>query len=260
MVPARPDLRKDQAFMVKHQAIKWIISQSNLKTTDTILEIGAGTGNLTRELAKSKARVIVIEKDITLERELSKNLRGFPNVEIVIGNALKLLDSRGFRFNKIVSNIPYAISEPLIQRLIFHDFDLAVLTFPKSFARRLIAAPWEKEYSKLSFVFQRFFVVHACLDLQRESFRPIPKTHSVILKFATKSRNSVFCQMLLRPKMRTKNALMEGICTAKKYTKNQARKTIKSLNLNNLLEKTVSELTVADIKTIVRKAAEFRED
>lgn len=256
----KPELSKDQAFMVDPKAIRWILEQACLKKTDTVLEIGAGTGNLTRELAKSGARVIAVERDITLEGELRKNLRGFPSTEIVIGNALKLLDSRGIRFNKLVSNIPYAISEPLIQRLIFHDFVLAVLALPKGFAHRLIAAPWEKEYSRLSFTFQRFFIVQSCLDLQRNSFRPIPKTNSVVIKFVSKPRNSVSCQMLLRPEMRTKNALMEALCSAKKHTKNQARITIKSLNLSNLLEKRVSELTVEEIKTIVRGAAGLRED
>jgi 16S rRNA A1518/A1519 N6-dimethyltransferase RsmA/KsgA/DIM1 with predicted DNA glycosylase/AP lyase activity len=257
---ARPDLKKDQAFVVDPRAIRWIVEQASLKKTDTVLEIGAGTGNLTRALAKSGARVIAVEKDITLERELRKNLRGFPNAEIVIGNALKLLDSRGIRFDKVVSNIPYAISEPLIQRLIFHDFELAVLTLPKVFAHCLIAAPREKEYSKLSFVFQRFFIIQAYLDLQRETFRPMPRTNSIILKFLAKPKNSVLCQFFLRPNMRAKNALREALCSAKKYTKNRARITIKSLNLNNLLEKEVSELTVNDIKEIVKRAAEFRED
>ena len=256
----RPDLGRDQAFMVDPRAIRWILEQASLKKTDTVLEIGAGTGNLTRVLAESGARVIAVERDITLERELRKNLRGFPSTEIIIGNALKLLDSRGIRFNKLVSNIPYAISESLIQRLIFHDFGLAVLTLPKGFARRLIAAPWGKEYSRLSFVFQRFFIVEACLDLQRDSFRPTPRTNSVVLKFVSKPKNSVFCQMLLRPDMRAKNAIREALCSAKKYTKNRAKITIKRLNLSNLLEKRISELTVEDIKTIVRRAAEFRED
>ena len=111
---AGPDLSQDQAFMVDPKAIKWIVEQASLKKTDTVLEIGAGTGNLTRVIAKSGARVIAVEKDITLEKELRKKLGRFPSVEIVIGNALRLLDSWGIRFDKVVSNIPYAISEPLI--------------------------------------------------------------------------------------------------------------------------------------------------
>ena len=168
----KPDLSRDQAFMVDPKAIRWIVSSANPRKTDTILEIGAGTGNLTRELAKSGARIIAVEKDLMLEKELRSNLKGFRSVEILIGNGLRLQDSRGIKFNKIVSNIPYAISEALVQKLIFHDFGIAVLTLPKSFAHRLIAAEWEKEYSMLSFLFQQFYIVQGCLDLQRDSFKP----------------------------------------------------------------------------------------
>ncbi len=255
-----PDLRRDQAFMVDTRAIKWIVSQACLKKTDTVLEIGAGTGNLTREIAKSGSRVIAVENDMNLEAELKRNLRRFSNVNVVMGNALKILDSPGIRFDKVVSNIPYAISEPLIQRLVFHEFELAVMTLPKTFAHRLIAAPWEREYSRLSFLFQRFFIVQSCLDFQRDAFRPVPGTKSVALKFVSKPRNSVLCQLLLRPGMVAKNALREALCSARGYTKNQARITIKNLNLDSLLEKRVSELTLDDVRAIVKGAARLSKD
>lgn len=256
----KPDLRKDQAFMVDQKALKWMVSHADLGKEDTVLEIGAGTGNLTRMIARSGAKVIAIEMDKGLIPELRKSLRGFRKVEILEGNALKYLDIRGVRFNKLVSNIPYAISEPLIRKLIFHDFDLAVLTLPKRFAHRLIADEWEKEYSMLSFVFQRFYIVQACLDLQKDSFDPAPKTSSVIMEFESKPKDSVVCQMFLRPSMVTKNALREAMCSAKGHTKNQARQTIKNLNLNRLLDKKVSDLVMDDIREIVSRAAELRED
>ena len=252
-----PDLKKDQAFMVDPKILSWIVSHADLTENDTVLEIGAGTGNLTKEIAKTGAKVIAIELDPGLEPELKKAIKPYKNVKVIIGNGLRTLDSRGVKFTKIVSNIPYAISEALIQKLIFQDFESAVLTLPKSFAHRLIAAAWEKEYSMVSFIFQRFYIVQACLDLQKKVFSPQPKTNSVILKFQAKPKNSVFCQMLLRPGMVTKNALREALCKSKGYTKNRARETIKSLNLTSLLDKKVSELTVKDIKRIVSRAAEF---
>jgi 16S rRNA A1518/A1519 N6-dimethyltransferase RsmA/KsgA/DIM1 with predicted DNA glycosylase/AP lyase activity len=236
------------------------VEQANLKKTDTVLEVGAGTGNLTRALAKSGAKVIAVESDLTLERELRRRVGRLSNVEIIIGNALKLLGHRGIRFDKIASNIPYAISEPLMRRLIYHEFSMGVLTLPKGFAHRLIAAHWEKEYSILSYTFQRFFIVHECLDLQRDAFKPKPKTNSVVMKFVTKPKNSVLCQLLLRQDQVTKNALREALCSGKGMTKNRARQIINTLSLNKLLEKKVSELDVQDIKNIVGRAAEFRED
>ena len=71
----RPDLRKDQAFMIDSKAVDWIISQANLKKTDTVLEIGAGTGNLTRALAASGARVIAVG-DLDRPGAAAEALRG----------------------------------------------------------------------------------------------------------------------------------------------------------------------------------------
>jgi len=256
----KPDLSRDQAFMVDPKAIKWIVREADLTKEDRVLEIGAGTGNLTKVLARTKARIIAVESDISFENALRKRLKGHSNVDIIMGNGLKVLDSKGAGFTKLVSNIPYAISEPLIRRLIFSDLKLVVITLPKSFARKLIAAPWEKDYSMLSFIFQRFFIIQGCLDLQRDSFKPEPRSNSVVMKFESKPKDSVFCQMFLRPDMVTRNALREAICSAKNKTKNQARSIINSLDLTDLLEKKVSELNVTDIKMIVSKAAEFREE
>jgi 16S rRNA A1518/A1519 N6-dimethyltransferase RsmA/KsgA/DIM1 with predicted DNA glycosylase/AP lyase activity len=258
-MPAKPSLEKDQAFMVDEKALSWITVQASLRPTDTILEIGAGTGNLTRHLARSGARIIAVEKDAPLASELRKNLRGFQNVEIMIGDGLRVIDSR-LKFDKLVSNIPYAISEALIQRLVFRDFSSAVLTLPKPFAHRLIAAPWEKEYSKLSFIFQRFFMVEAVLDLQRDSFSPPPRTNSVAIKFISKPKNSVICQMFLRPNMKAGNALREALCSAKGFTKNRARSAINALGLKNILGKKVAELSVDDIRHLVKSASAIRED
>ncbi len=255
-----PDLEKDQAFMVDPKAIKWIVDKAGLSGKDRVLEIGAGTGNLTRALASTKARITAVEKDPSLENALRRAVGRKSNVEIVIGNALELLDSGRLRFDRIVSNIPYAISEALIRRLIHHDFEMGVLTLPKTFAHRLIAADWEREYSTLSFTFQRFFIVQDCLDLQRDSFSPMPRTNSVVLKFESKPRDSVLCQLLLRQGMVTKNALREALCSAKGMTKNQARQRIKSMGINSIADRKVSELSVQDLKDIIKKAAEIRED
>jgi 16S rRNA (adenine1518-N6/adenine1519-N6)-dimethyltransferase len=250
-----PSLERDQAFMVDRKALKWIVEQAGLKKTDTVLEIGAGTGNLTRELARSGARVIAVEKDIALEEELRRRLARLSNVEVVIGDALRLLDLREFRFDKLVSNIPYAISEALIQRLVFHEFELGVLTLPKSFASRLVAAQWEKQYSRLSFIFQCFFMVRDCLDLQRDAFRPVPKTNSVALSFISKPRNSLVCQIFLRPEMKAGNAFREALCSSMGMTKNQARLTINRLKPIGILDKKVSELSLDEVKQMVSRAA-----
>ena len=140
----KPKLRLDQNFMIDEDILDRIVSMSDLSKKDTVLEIGAGTGLLTKKLARKAGKVIAIEIDETLKTHLKKNLSGAKNVQLVFGNALTKI--KHHRFNKIVSNIPYSISEPLIQNLIYRDFDIAVLTVPKVFASRLVADEKERRF------------------------------------------------------------------------------------------------------------------
>lgn len=242
-------MQQDQHFMMDLGAIRRIVSAVEIRRNETVLEIGAGKGFLTRELAK-RAKVIAIEIDRGFEKELRKNLHGF-NVEIIFGNALEILKEK--KFDKIVSNIPYAICEPLLQEMVFLDFESAVLTLPKSFVDRLKAGPNDKNFSKLSILAREFFEIKTLFEIPRDSFRPKPKTTSVAVLLKPSDKKSLFCRAFLRRKMKLKNAIMRGLFDSRNYTKNQARKHIKSLKFNNLLEKKISEMDTGELKTVWRK-------
>ncbi|MBW1839737.1 MAG: ribosomal RNA small subunit methyltransferase A [Deltaproteobacteria bacterium] len=252
----KPKLGFDQNFMIDEDILDRIVSMSNLTKKDTVLEIGAGTGSLTKRLAKKAGKVIAIEIDESLKSHLKKNLAGVKNVKLVFGNALTEL--KHHRFNKVVSNIPYAISEPLIQKLIGKDFDLAVLTVPKVFASRLIADEKERRFTKLSFTFQTFFMITDSLDIQREVFHPQPKVNSIVIKFEKKNEDSLTCGLLLRDKMKVKNAIRESLCKEKKMTKNEARKALNTLKISSIEDKNVSELSVSQLRKLIEKVAGFR--
>ncbi len=252
----KPKARLDQSFMVDEDVLDEIVSMANLTKKDTVLEIGAGTGLLTRKLAKKAGKVIAIEIDRDLKPHLQKTLKGARNVRLVFGNALTLI--RGMKFSKMVANIPYMISEPLIRILVKKDFELAVITFPKTFASRLLADEKDRRYSKLSMLFQSFFIVEDSLDIQREKFRPQPKVHSIALKLMKKDDDSLTCLLLRREKMKVKNAIREAICEKENITKNEARKALNTLKTSNLEDKKVSELSVSELKRLVEKAAGFR--
>lgn len=244
-------MQKDQHFMTDLEAIRGIVSASEIKRNETVLEIGAGKGFLTRELAK-RAKVIAIEIDKALEKDLRKNLQGL-EAELIFGNALKILKKEEIRFDKIVSNIPYAISESLLQEMVFLDFKSAVLTLPKSFVERLEARPGDKRFSKLSILAREFFEIKTLFAIPREAFHPKPKTRSVAVFLEFRDKKSLFCRVFLQRKMKLKNAIMRGLFETKKYPKNQARKHIKSLKFNNLLEKKMSEMDTVELKTVWKR-------
>lgn len=234
--------------MTDSVVLKRIVKAAGIRNSDTVLEIGPGKGFLTREIAGKAKKVIAIEIDKGMESELRKNLDGIRNTELVFGNALKIIKRK--RFNKIVSNIPYAISEPLLQEMVFLDFDSALLSLPESFAGRLVAGPGDRGFSRLSILAREFFDVRVLFEVPKEAFHPNPKTRSVAVMIKKRKEKTLFCRVYLKRKMRLKNAIMRALSDTGKTTKNQARKQIKSLNINTLLDKKTTEMDTTELKTV----------
>jgi len=253
----KPNLMLDQSFMVSVEMIKKIVSLAEINRHETVLEVGSGIGLLTKEIAKYSKNVIAVEIDKRLAGILRCELKNFDNVEIRNDNILRILDKERPVFNKVISNTPYSICEALLQRLAMYDFGLAILTVPKGFAHILTAKKGQKKYSMLSFFSQEFFNIKIVCFLPKQAFYPEPKTNSAIVLLKPKRKRSVLCRVLLKRKAKLKNALLQAITmperrwgSSKRPTKNEARKIIKSLKLNSLLDRKVSELGLNDIEKI----------
>jgi 16S rRNA (adenine1518-N6/adenine1519-N6)-dimethyltransferase len=246
---SRPDPSKDQFLMEDAGLLGRVVSLAGIRKGETVLEIGAGTGLLTRELAK-KAAVIAVESD---ERFL-EGLRGIPGVKAVNANILDVLD--GLRFDAVVSNIPYSISEPLLRRLSGREFRIAVLCVPERFGRRLTARPGSPFRSELSFFAQAFFRMEAAFAVPRESFRPRPGTRSVVMVLRPREKG-VLQGVLLRGRSGLRKALLQSLTGGKAglkagsgMTKNDARKIINTLGINRLLEKRVNALGISELEEV----------
>jgi len=234
----------DQNFMIDPEIIRKIVDSAEIRPGETILEIGAGKGHLTCELAKKAKRVIAVEIDRRLRKHLFMD-----KVGVISGN---ILDKIGeLRFDKIVANIPYSISEPLMNKLILCDFSLAILTVPKGFAYILTAGHDDPKFSRLSLMAQTFYEVELLFDVPRDAFEPKPKVNSVVISLRSRPQKTLERLLFLQPKKLVKNALREALCDYKKMTKTQSRKAIKSFKSYNLLDKKVMELTTDDWKKMV---------
>jgi len=168
--------RKGQNFLVDRSVLSKIADYAKLNTSDSVLEIGAGSGNLTEVLSRRAGRVYAVEVD----SNLSAGLKGrFANVEVIDGDALKveLPD-----YNKVVSNLPYQISSKITYRLLSRPFDLAVLMYQKEFAKRLIAGPGAKDYGRLSMVTGYYARAEILEYVSRTAFRPNPLIGSAIVR------------------------------------------------------------------------------
>lgn len=241
-----PDPMKDQFFLNDEKIIQKVVEFADLREKDVVLEMGAGTGNLTSELAKKAGRVITFEIDESF-RPILNNLPG--NVEVIWDNAWKHIQMHGkyphkhvLGYNKVVANPPYSLIEPLLHNLTFIFWDKVILLIPLKFLNKIEDNP----------LFGSFFKAKKLLAVPKEKFFPVPGSNSVVIELTklpdpikTKNLGLFLRQYMYQHEGQlVKNSLMEGIIKyeklvySKKVTKNQARKIITKSKIDkNLLER-----------------------
>lgn len=214
------ELQHDQHFLTNKEVLAASLKAAELKKEDVVLEIGPGKGILTAELAKKCQKVIAIEIDESLKEELDHLPK---NVELLFGNALELMEDQPF--NKIVANIPYAISEPLFKKLLKMKFDLAVLLVGENFYLLL------EDISKWSIIGRLFFDISKVRDVPCSCFNPKPRVDSVLMKIEPRKKEltdkeKILKELVLQEDKKLKNALMFSIMRVKNVTKKQAKEVI----------------------------------
>jgi 16S rRNA (adenine1518-N6/adenine1519-N6)-dimethyltransferase len=171
-----------QNFLFDPSILRRIIEAANIKHNDTVVEIGPGYGTLTELLAGVAKKVIAIELDYELYQKLKDELKEFRNIEPIHGDALKYPYEKLEPF-KIVANIPYYITTPIIFRLIEARKNLIsmTLTMQKEVAQRIIAKPNTKDYGVLSLAVQYYSNPELKFIIPKGAFRPVPKVDSAVI-------------------------------------------------------------------------------
>ncbi|CUG90224.1 ribosomal RNA adenine dimethylase family protein, putative [Bodo saltans] len=167
--------------------ISAIVEKSAIKSTDIVLEIGPGTGNLTEKLLLAAKKVIAFEIDPRMVAELNKRFQNSPlwsKLEIIKGNCL---DFDFPYFDKCVANVPYAISSALVFKLLKNPtFKCAVLMFQREFALRCCALPGSEAYCRLSVNTQLLSRCSHLMKISKNSFNPPPKVESSVIRLDPK--------------------------------------------------------------------------
>ncbi|KAI9294505.1 dimethyladenosine transferase [Neoconidiobolus thromboides FSU 785] len=181
-----PMFNKDlgQHILKNPMVAQGIVDKAFIKPTDTVLEIGPGTGNLTVKILEKAKKVTCLEMDSRLAAELQKRVRGTPEqrkLEVTLGDAIKLPFPY---FDVCISNTPYQISSPLVFKLLAQRplFRCAVLMFQREFALRLVAKPGEELYCRLSVNVQLYSKVEHIMKVGKNNFRPPPLVESSVVR------------------------------------------------------------------------------
>lgn len=178
--------RLGQNFLVDRNILQKIVAAAELEADDTVLEVGPGLGALTQALAERAGRVVAVEIDEQLIPVLRKTLAAYPNVTIVHADALRLdLGSLvpGAAKVKVVANLPYYITSPLLMHFLEADLPLErlVVMVQAEVAERLQAAPGSKAYGALTVAVQYRAEVTRVAKVPRTVFLPQPGVDSAIL-------------------------------------------------------------------------------
>lgn len=244
----------DQFFLTDKEVVKKLVQAADIKKSDLVLEIGAGTGIVTTEIAKFAGKVIAVEIDNKFKDALLKMPQ---NVRVVFDNALKVLENKP-KFNKIVASLPSSIVEPLIWQLTQTPFEIAALLIPLKFVEKLLTNQ----------IFNLYLKTILVEKIAKQKFDPKPKTNWAIVKMVQKENalkvadyERFILQYIFEHKQaKVKNSLMEAVIKisvdrGKKLTKNQARAVIDKAEIaSSLLEQAVvTETDLLELSSVLKE-------
>lgn len=184
-----------QNFLIKRGIVDEIVHAAELMPGEPVLEVGPGIGTLTQGLAQSGADVTAIELDRRLLDVLDTTLASYDNVRIVHGDVLKLdvptiMNHKPF---KVVANLPYYITTPIIMSLLESKLPIErlVVMVQKEVALRMVAKPGTKDYGALSVAVQYYTEPDIVLDVPPKSFLPAPAVTSSVIRCVLRDKPPV---------------------------------------------------------------------
>ena len=185
-----------QNFLTDRGVVMGMIAAAGIGKEDTVIEIGPGIGALTRELSAAAGKVTAIEIDRDLFPVLEFTLSGCENVEVIHADVLKtdvgeMIRSAGGA--KVVGNLPYYITTPIIMRLLECDPapENITIMMQKEVAERIMAEAGSRERGALSIAVQYHCLVEEVLEVPKESFAPVPKVDSAVLLLTPRKKKAV---------------------------------------------------------------------
>jgi len=243
-MPNYPRKQFAQHWLRSDKALNEIAKAAKITKSDRLLEIGPGTGNLTRRLLPSAESVVAVEIDLDLCQNLVKQLLKTENFLLLQGDFLELdLPSQLVNFpkfqkpNKVVANIPYNITGPILEKLLgtiaqpaTEPFDLIVLLVQKEVAERLYAKPSSKAFGALSVRVQYLADCELICPVPARDFYPAPKVDSAVVRLHPQIRYTADDPNFLD------SLVKQGFAEKRKMLRNNLKSVIERDRLTALLE------------------------
>lgn len=234
-----------QHFLKDETILPIMMTYANVKETDKILEIGPGKGILTKKILQKTKNVTTIE----LDQDLIHDLKKISELNVIQGNALKQMNQ--VKFNKIISNIPYSISEPLIKKILTQKIDSVTMITGKKFSQILT------NNQKISQLTNVFYDINIIQEIPKSAFDPPPNTTSTLIHLQKKPEKNltqpqlILKKIILQNDKKLKNALLTTLTQEFKLTKNQAKEHLKKIQKNSFLNKKIFDLSNSETTHLI---------
>ncbi len=263
-----------QNFLINSEVVEKIIESSELSTDDLVIEIGPGLGTLTKYLLEKAGKVICIELDSRMVKILNNRFANKENFEIINDDVLKVDLNKIIKENKstvkiknvkIVANLPYYITTPIIMRLLEEHLDIKSITvmIQKEVAERLIEIPGGKNTGAITHTVYYYCESEKIMEVPNSSFIPEPEVTSEVIKMnlrqtpAVKIENPKVMFMIIKSAfMQRRKTLLNALTNAQVFiSKQEGIKILKKLNLDENVR--AENLSIQDFANIAKCITKF---
>lgn len=256
-----------QNFLINEEVVTNIVDCSNIDKQDLVIEIGPGLGTLTKYLLEKAGKVICIELDTKMLQILEDRFSLYNNFELINNDVLKV-DLKNIiekekaegkiKKVKIVANLPYYITTPIIMKLLEEELELESITvmIQKEVADRLIAMPGEKNTGAITYSVYYYATSEAIMEVPNSSFIPEPAVTSKVIKLnirkepivTPKSKEKMF-KIIKCAFMQKRKTLLNSLTNNKIFeNKQQGIELLKALQINENIRP--EELTLEQFEKI----------
>lgn len=192
----RANKKLGQNFLINESIIYDIVKKANVTKEDVVIEIGPGLGSLTKELINNAKKVIAIELDPNMIDILKSRFGIFDNFEVIYGDVLKIdLEEliKGYDSVKVVANLPYYITTPIIMKLLEDKLKIKSITVmvQKEVGERICATHKDKEYGAITVSVQYYSEPQIIIDVPKENFLPAPEVDSCVIRLNMREKPPV---------------------------------------------------------------------
>ena len=258
-----------QNFLINNEVIEKIVKSSELSKQDLVIEIGPGLGTLTKYLLEEAGKVICIELDTRMVKILKNRFASKENFEIINEDVLKVDLNKLIQENKatgeiknvkIVANLPYYITTPIIMRLLEENLDIQSITvmIQKEVAERLIETPGGKNTGAITHTVYYYCESEKIMEVPSSSFIPEPEVTSEVIKMNLRKvpavnvdKPKVMFMIIKSAFMQRRKTLLNALTNTRVFiNKQEGMNILKKLNLNENIR--AEELSTQDFANIAK--------